>query len=88
MKIISVVKNCFYITVVNAFVFFYQWRVHSDDRHKLTVMSHRDQKLFNVVVMKYKNSFVYVQRQIDRLLRVYRKFVKTYVDDIVIFSRI
>ena len=31
---------------------------------------------------------VYVQRQIDRLFRVYRKFVKTYVDDIVIFSRI
>ena len=88
MKIISVVKNCLYITVVNAFVFFYQWRVHSDDRHKLTVVSHRDQKSFNVVVMKYKNSSVYVQRQIDRLLRAYRKFVKAYVDDIVIFSRI
>ena len=88
MKIISIVKNCSYITVVNAFVFFYQWRVHSDDRHKLIVVSHRNQKSFNVVVMKYKNSFVYVQRQIDRLFRVYRKFVKAYVDDIVIFSRI
>ena len=51
-------------------------------------MSHRNQKSFNVVVMKYKNSLVYVQRQIDRLFRAYRKFVKTYVDDIVIFSRI
>ena len=88
MKIISIVKNCLYITVVNAFVFFYQWRVHSDDRHKLTIMSHRNQKSFNVVVMRYKNSSVYVQRQIDRLLRAYRKFVRTYVDDIIIFSRI
>ena len=88
MKIISTIKNCSYIIVVNAFVFFYQWRIHSDDRHKFIVMSHRDQKSFNVVVMKYKNSFVYVQRQIDRLFRVYRKFVKAYVDDIVIFSRI
>jgi hypothetical protein len=68
--------------------FFYQWRIHSNDRHKFIVMNYRNQKSFNVVVMKYKNSFVYVQRQIDRLLRVYRKFVKTYVDDIVIFSRI
>ena len=88
MKIISVVKNCFYIFVVNAFVFFYQWRVHSNDRHKLIVMNYRNQKSFNVVVMKYKNSSVYVQRQIDRLFRVYRKFVKAYVDDIIIFSRI
>ena len=88
MKIISIVKNCLYIIVVNAFVFFYQWRVHSDDWHKLIVVNHRNQKSFNVVVMRYKNSSVYVQRQIDRLLRAYRKFVKAYVDDIVIFSRI
>ena len=53
MKIISIVKNCFYIIVVNAFVFFYQWRIHSNDRHKFIVMSHRDQKSFNVVVIKY-----------------------------------
>ena len=36
--------------------------------------------------MGYKNSPVYVQRQIDRLLRRLRKFARAYVDDIVMFS--
>ena len=68
--------------------FFYQWRVHSFDRHKLIVVSHKDQESFNVAIMRYKNSSTYVQRQINRLLRKLRKFVKVYVDDIVIFSHI
>ena len=88
MKIISTIKNCFYIIIIDASTFFYQWRVHFKNKHKLIVVNHRKQKFFNVTVMSYKNSFAYVQRQIDRLLRVYRKFVKIYVDDIVIFSRI
>ena len=82
--IIFVVLNCQYIIVVNCFAFFYQWRVHSNDKHKLIVVTHKKQKIFNVVVMKYKNSSTYVQRQIDRLLRSYRNYVKTYVNDIVI----
>ena len=38
--------------------------------------------------MSYKNSSIYVQRQIDRFFRFYRTFAKTYVDDIVIYSSI
>ena len=37
--------------------------------------------------MRYKNNFAYVQRQIDRLLRKYKRFVKIYVNDIVIFFK-
>ena len=88
IDIISVVRNCSFISIVNASTFFYQWRVHSNDRHKLTVVTHRDQKFFNVIVMNYKNSSTYVQRQIDRLLRKFRRFARTYVDDIVIYFRI
>ena len=69
---------------MNCASFFYQWRVYSSNRHKLTVVSHRDQKSFNVAVMKYRNSIVYVQRQIDRLLRIFRSFARAYVDNIVI----
>ena len=35
--------------------------------------------------MKYRNSLVYVQRQIDIILRKYCHFIRIYVDDIVIF---
>ena len=37
--------------------------------------------------MKYKNNFVYVQRQIDRLLRKYRCYTRVYVNDIIIFFK-
>lgn len=53
--------------------FFYQWRVHRSDKHKLT---HRGQETLNVAVMGYQNSSAYVQRQIDRILRAYRAFTK------------
>ena len=53
----------------------------------MTVVIHKNQKSFNVVVIKYKNNFVYVQQQIDCLLRKYKRFVKTYVNDIVIFFK-
>ena len=70
------------------FRFFYQWRVHLLNRHKLIVVIHRDQKNFNVTIMNYKNSSTYVQRQINRFLRSFRDFARAYVDDIVMFSHI
>ena len=85
--LISSVKDCRYISVIDCASFFYQWRVHWKDRHKLTVVSHRGQETFNVAVMGYKNSPAYVQRQIDRLLRRFRAFARAYVDDVVIYSK-
>ena len=82
--IIQTVQECAFISVINCFNFFYQWRMHSNDRHKFTIMSHRGQKTFNVIVMSYKNSSVYVQKQIDRVLRSF-DFARTYVNDIVVF---
>ena len=88
IEMIFVVFECQYIIVIDCSAFFYQWRVHFKNRHKFTMINHRDQKFFNVTIMKYKNSFVYVQRQIDRLFRSHRHYVKTYVDDIVIYFKI
>ena len=84
---ISFVQGCKYITILDALSFFYHWRVHPEDRHKLTVISHRGQETFNVAVMGYKGSVAYVQRQIDRILREHKAFAKAYVDDIVVASR-
>ena len=84
--LIASVKGCRYITVIDCASFFYQWRVHPSDRHKLTIVSYRGQETFNVAVMGYKNSPTYVQRQIDKLLRRFA-FARAYVDDVVIFSQ-
>jgi len=80
-------RECSFITIINCFAFFYQWRIHFTNRHKLTIVSYREQKFFNIVVIRYKNSFVYIQKQIDRLFRVYRAFARVYVDNIVIFFK-
>ena len=82
--IIQAVQECRFISVIDCVSFFYQWRVHSNDRHKFTVVTHREQETFNVAVMKYRNSSVYVQKQIDRILRSFN-FARAYVNDIVIF---
>jgi hypothetical protein len=67
--ITSTVKECQYLSIIDCASFFYQWRVHSKNRHKLTVVSHREQKTFQITMMNYKNSSFYVQRQMNCLFR-------------------
>lgn len=86
-EITAAVQGCPYISTMDAASFFYQWPIAREDRHKLTVISHRGQEQFRVAAMGYKNSPPYVQRQIDRILRPYRHFARAYVDDIVIYGR-
>jgi hypothetical protein len=83
-EITSSVRGCKYITTVDATGFFYQWLVKPEDRHKLTVVSHRGQEQFRVAVMGFENPPPCVQRQIDRILRPFRTFAKAYVDDVAI----
>jgi hypothetical protein len=85
--VISAVKRCHFLSIIDCASFFYQWRVHSENLHKLIVVFHRDQKIFQVAIMNYKNSSSYVQRQIDRLFREL-SFVKVFINDIIIYSRI
>ena len=51
-------------------------------------MSHKGQKQFNIIVIKFKNSLAYIQRKINTILRVYRIFARVYVNNVIIFSRI
>ena len=85
--VLQTIQDCIYIFVMNCVDFFYQWKIHFSNKHKLIVVIHRDQEIFNVIIMSYRNSSSYVQRQIDRVLRLYKQFVKTYIDDIMIFSK-
>ena len=83
-----VVQNCLYIIIVNCNEFFHQWRIRVNDKSKLIVVSHRDNEHFNVIVMNFRNSSIYVQRKIDQLLREYRVFARIYINDVVIFNKI
>ena len=85
--IISMIEYS-YISTINAIDWFHQFNMRKLNRQKLIVINHRDQKKFSVTLMKYKDSSFYVQRQTDVMLRSYKKFIKVYVDDIIIYSRI
>jgi hypothetical protein len=85
VDIISTVVDFKFIIVVNAAAFFYQFRVRRKDRHKLTVVFHREQKYFSVTLMSFKNSSVYAQRRIDMILRDLKHCCRAFIDNITIF---
>ena len=71
-EIIFTITGCQYISVFDATGFFYQWLVRVIDRHKFTVVSHRSQKQFNVIIMGFKISPPYVKKN-----RCYSAFIST-----------
>ena len=87
-NVIVLMIECFYISIFDAINFFHQWLIQITNRYKLIVISHKNQKQFNVAIMSFKNSSIYVQRKINVILRVYKIFVKVYVNDIIMFNKI
>ena len=83
--IIAIMIEYSHISIVNAQDYFYQWIIQKKNRHKQIVIIHQSQKQFNVIVIKFKNSSVYVQKQIDFMLKDFREFAKIYINDIVFF---
>ncbi len=87
-EIIDDLFKCKYLSILDANVFFYQWRIYSNDVYKQTIVTHRDQKTFLILIMSNRNSVTYVQRQMNILLNDLRKFVKAYINDIICRSKI
>lgn len=85
--IIALVKDCFFITVLDACQMFYQWPTRRDHRDRLAIISHRGQEIFNVAIMGFINSIPFVQRQMELRLKDLFRFCRVYVDDILIASR-
>ena len=59
--------------------------MYLNNKYKLIVVTYKKQKIFNVVIINYKNFFVYIQRQIDCLFCLYRKFIKNFINNIIVY---
>ena len=59
-EIISNVQGYTNLAVLDATSFFYQWLLHPDHRYMFTVIIHQGQQTFQVPIMGYINSMVYV----------------------------
>ena len=57
--------------------------MHFDEIFKLTVVTHRGQEIFLILIMRCMNLIVYAQREINRILRFIKDIVCVYIDDIV-----
>ena len=86
-NIISAVTKFPYISTVNENDYFHQFFVRYKNRYKFIMVSHRGQKQYNVALMKYKRSPLYVQRQTNKIFRFIREFVKAYINDMIVFSK-
>jgi hypothetical protein len=85
-NILSKTQRCSYISIMSCTTFFHQWRVTISDKHKLTIVTHREAKQWNVDVMRHRNTSAYVQREMNNILREY-SWVKTYIDNVIVFSK-
>ena len=48
---------------------------------------YREQKQYNVILIKYKESSPYIQKQINKIFKLIREFVKVYINNIIVFSK-
>ena len=86
-NIIEFVAECLFITTADAAFYFHQFIIKEEDCHKLTVISHWGQELFNVALMGYKGLLLYVQWQTDKILQKHCAYAKAYIDNIIIFFK-
>ena len=87
-EIIANVQGCTNPAVLDAASFFYQWRLHPDQRFMFTVVTHRGQETIQVPIMGYINLVAYVQQEIDNILRGIRAWIRAYIDDIVCSAKL
>ena len=81
--IIASIQGCTNLAVLDAVLIFYQWLLHPDHQYMFTVVTHRGQETFQVPIMGYINSVVYVHCKIDNIIGDIREWACAYVDDIV-----
>ena len=86
LDIIATLQGCTHISVLDAASFFYQWHMHPDHQYLFIVVTHRGQETFKVPIIGCINSIVYIQRQINRILRLLL-YSRAYIDDIVSSTR-
>ena len=73
-------------TTFDALRFFFQLLVTEEHKDYIVVISPRRLERSNVVLIGFKNSLAFAQRYMDRLFRLYKHFIRAYIDDISIFS--
>jgi hypothetical protein len=76
-----------FIALLDQIKSYYQRMVHPKSRQYTTVVTHRGQEEFGVVLMGYKGSPAHQQRYMDEFLAEFIEWACCYIDDIIVASR-
>ena len=66
--------------------FFFQLPVYPDYHDRFTFINQRRIKRSKIIFIRFTNSFFYIQYFINRTLKVYNNYYRTFIDNIIIFS--
>jgi transposase InsO family protein len=75
------------ISLLDQIKSYYQRIVHPKSRKYTTVVSHRGQEEYGVVLMGYKGSPAHQQRYMDEFLLEFIEWACCYIDDIIVASK-
>ena len=67
---------------------FHLFLIKKNHYQRFIIVFYKRSKHFNVVIMRFKNFVSYVQRKMNEFLRLYRYFIKCYINNIMIFFHI
>ena len=85
-EIIAILRGKKFITTINTTSFFYQFGIHPPHRDRFTLISPYSLEQPTIALIGFRNSPIYIQRFIDRLLDKYSYYYKAFINDIIIFS--
>ena len=83
---VIIIQRCIFINVIDCNKQFHLFLIKKNHRQRFIIVFHKEFEHFNVVIMRFKNSVLYVQRKMNGFLRLYRYFARCYINNIIIFS--
>lgn len=83
LEMIANVQRCTNFTILNTAFFFYQWLFYLDHCFIFIVVTHYNQKTFQVLIIGYINLVAYIQCDKDNILQNMHAWARTYVDNII-----
>ena len=86
LEIIAILYGKKFIIAINTTSFFYQFDIYPPHRDRFTLISPYSLEQPTIVLIGFRNSPVYIQRFIDRLLDKHSYYYKAFINDIIIFS--
>ena len=86
LEIIAILHSKKFITTINITSFFYQFGIYPPYRDRFTLISPYSLEQPTIVLIGFRNSPIYIQRFIDRLLDKHFYYYKAFIDNIIIFS--